>query len=229
MSKEIEFKIPMTREEAEKALDRIFQKYPYMLKIKTDRYWNSIDDSSAKNHKIIRVRSTNIVSDEMIRFFDPNGECDVRNWFFYPADKMFDPKVIEQWENLNTENDIYITYKHREVTEQGENNAEYEEKISKEQRKVIFKCFDALGYRYFNKIKRCLTFKPIGSDAFGEIVVDFDNVHDLYYFEIEYVLMDGSVLTTEGAIKALEEIVVEFGLDPNKKDNRLWKDIISAK
>ena len=37
MSKEIEFKIPMTKEEAEKVINIIFQKYPYQLKIKNDR------------------------------------------------------------------------------------------------------------------------------------------------------------------------------------------------
>ena len=226
MSKEIEFKILMSKEKAEEIIDKIFQKYPYVLKIKTDRYWNSIDDSSAKNHKVIRIRSTNIVSDKMIRYFSPDKECDVKNWFFYPTHKMFDASEIDKWEDPESENEIYITYKHREVTEKGENNSEFEEKISKEQRVVISKCFDALGYRYFNKIKRCLTFKPIGSDAFGEIVVDFDNVHDLYYFEIEYVLKDNSVLTTEGATKALEEIVEGFGLNPADKDNRLWKDIL---
>ena len=160
----------------------------------------------------------------MIEYFSPDKECDVKNWFFYPTHKMFDAGEIEKWEDPESENDIYITYKHRKVTEKGESNSEFEEKISKEQCDVISKCFDALGYRYFNKIKRCLTFKP----AFGEIVVDFDNVNDLYYFEIEYVLKDNNLLTitTEEANKALEEIVKYFGLNPADKDNRLWKDIL---
>lgn len=225
MSKEIEFKIPMSKEKAEEIIDKIFQEYPYFLKIKTDRYWNSIDDSNAKNHEIIRIRSTNIVSDKIVEYFSPDKECDVKNWFFYPTYKMFNAGEIEKWEDPESENDIYITYKHRKVTEKGESNSEFEEKISKEQCDVVSKCFDTLGYRYFNKIKRCLTFRPKFT-TFGEIVIDFDNVNDLYYFEIEYVLENNSVLTTEEATAALEEIIKCFGLNPADKDNRLWRDIL---
>ena len=233
MSKEIEFKIPMTREEAEKVINIIFQKYLYQLKIKTDRYWNSIDDSSAKvRHQIVRLRSTNIVSDKMIEYFSKDNDCDVKNWFFYPTDKMFDKDEVEKWEDPKSETKLYLTYKHRDVTEKGESNSEHEEELTRNQYKTLIKCFDALGYRYFQKIKRCMTFKLIGKEACGEITIDFDNVHDMYYFEIEYVindepvLKDGPVLTEEGAIKELEDIAKEFGLDPSKKDNRLWKDII---
>lgn len=227
MSKEIEFKIPMSREEAEKVIDIIFQKHVYQLKIKTDRYWNSIDDSSAKvRHQIVRLRSTNIVSDKMIKYFSKDNYCGVRDWFFYPTDKMFDKDEIEKWDDPDAEKKIYLTYKHRDVSGQGESNVEKEIEVSRDESKVIIDCFDTLGYRYFQKIKRCLTVKPVGKDAFGEIVVDFDNVHDMYYFEIEYVLDDDSKLTDKGAVEALEGIVRDFGLDPSKKDNRIWKDII---
>jgi len=230
MGKEIEFKIKMSREEAERVIQKIFEDYPYYAKIKTDRYWRPANFTQLYGDKVpgkvVRMRSTTIVSDKMIEHFSKDKKCDVANWFFYPTEKMFTDEEVAKWEDPDAEKHIYLTYKNRVTTENGETNDEYEEEVSKEQAAAIMKCLDALGDRYFNKIKRCLSFKPSNNWA---INVDFDNVHNLYYFEIEYVIEDENpamAVSPERALAELEGIVKEFGLDINDKDNRAWREII---
>lgn len=231
MGKEIEFKIKMSRYEAKRVIQKIFDEYPYQAKIKTDRYWRPANFTQLYGDnvpgKVIRMRSTTIVSDRMIRHFSKDGEVDVANWFFYPTEKMFPAEEVDKWEDPDADKHIYLTYKNRVITEHGETNDEYEEELSKEQAKVTMKCLDNLGERYFTKIKRCLSFKPVFSSA--EINVDFDNVWNLYYFEIEYVMEDGSDVTPERALAELESIVKElFELNLDNKDNRNWREIIST-
>lgn len=232
MGKEIEFKIKMSREEAERVIQKIFDDYPYFVKIKTDRYWRPLPFTQSYSDKVpgkvVRMRSTTIVSDKMIKHFSEDGECNIANWFFYPTEKMFAAEEVDKWEDTDAETHIFITYKNRVTTEHGETNDEYEEEVSREQGATIMKCLDALGDRYFNKIKRCLSFKPSVNWA---INVDFDNVCDLYYFEIEYVIEDENPAMTvspERALAELEGIVKEFGLDINNKDNRAWREIIQT-
>lgn len=231
MGKEIEFKIKMSREEAKRVIQKIFDEYSYQAKIKTDRYWRPSNFTQLFGDnapgKVIRMRSTTIVSDRTIRHFSKDGEVDVANWFFYPTEKMFPAEEVDKWEDPDADKYIYLTYKNRVTTEHGETNDEYEEELSREQAKVAMKCFDNLGERYFTKIKRCLSFKPVFSPA--EINVDFDNVQNLYYFEIEYVMNNSSDVTPERALAELENIVKElFGLNLDNKDNRAWREIIQS-
>lgn len=232
MGKEIEFKIKMSREEAERVIQKIFDEYTYQAKIKTDRYWRSSTFTQLYGDKVpgkvVRMRSTTIVSDKMIKYFSKDRECNVADWFFYPTEKMFTAEEVDKWEDPDAEKHIFVTYKNRVTTDHGETNDEYEEEVSREQGDVIMKCLDALGDRYFNKIKRCLSFKPSNNWA---INVDFDNVHNLYYFEIEYVMEDENpamAVSPERALAELEGIVKEFGLNITDKDNRAWREIIQV-
>ena len=230
MGKEIEFKIKMSREEAERVIQKIFDDYPYQAKIKTDRYWRPANFTQLYGDKVpgkvVRIRSTTIVSDKIIKYFSKDKECNIADWFFYPTEKMFTAEEVDKWEDPDVEKHIYLTYKNRVTAENGEINDECEEEVSKEQAAAIMKCLDALVDRYFNKIKRCLSFKPSNNRA---INVDFDNVHNLYYFEIEYVIEDENptmAVSPERALAELEGMAKEFGLDINDKDNRAWREII---
>ena len=238
MGKEVEFKIPMTKEEAERVLNKVFNdEYHYSTKIKTDKYWASVDGKTKEEGKVFRLRSEHFVTDKELLYFSKVKEINVIDWFFYNTEKMFESDEIEKWEDKEGRSEfdnIWLTYKQKKIENSVENNVEEEERINASTFALLDKMFNNLGKRYFNKIKRCISvdvdpinfpdseYKNLG------ITIDIDNVHDLFYFEIEGVCDEYTNVSRDEIYKALEEITRTFGLNPDNKDSRSWVEILGV-
>ena len=218
---EIEFKIKMTKSEAEKVLDKIFTfSNGYSIHTKVDRYWKR-PGASVTNINVVRVRSDHIVKDQEL----PDTDEPVKDWFFNPD---YNPNHIPVKYTLDDEK--YITHKNKTISNGSECNVEREQHISNAIWEIVEKCFDDIGESYFNKIKRCLSFYRDCDDGTSKICVDVCNVNNGYfYFEIETVTFRNST-TDEEREKLLKDmndyIKSEFGLNPNNKDSRSWMQII---
>lgn len=219
MSSEIEFKIPMTIETAKSVLAKIFNdNISYMLKIKQDKYWKR-PGASTSNINVIRLRSDHFVKDSELAVYDNL----VESWFFAEF-------TNDQLSNLDTSDDErFLTYKNKVVVNNIERNEELEESVSSSMWNVLNRCFNNIGECYFNKVKRCLTFKKCYNDNFT-MTIDVCNVNNkYYYFEIEKVINESYISETDinTYTHHMEDYIKnEFGLNPMDKDSRPWMEII---
>ena len=247
MRKEVKFKIRMTKEEAEKVLDKLFDRgFCYTIKIETDKYWSSSDDKTKEEGKVFKIRSEHYVTGKEIAYFSEKGDVDVKNWFFYETEKMFAESEVEKWEDKESENSLdssMLIYEQKKIEDGVENNEEYyEEPINMRSQLIILnKIFDNIGKRYFSKNKRCLSTSIYPGICYKNIcklckeyhcgncviTIDISNVKDKFYFEIEGVFESDDADAKNVIKSVLEEIVSKYGLDHNKKDSRSWVEIIN--
>lgn len=219
MSSEIEFKIPMSIEITKSVLAKIFNdNIPYMLKIKQDKYWKR-PRASTSNINVIRLRSDHHVKDSELAVYDNF----VESWFFVEF-------TDDQLSKLDASDDErFLTYKNKVVVDNIERNEEIEEPISSSMWNVLNRCFNNIGECYFNKVKRCLTFKKCYNDNFT-MTIDVCNVNNKhYYFEVEKVIdkRDMSADEINRCTKNMEDFVRDiFDLDPLTKDSRSWMEIV---
>lgn len=246
MRKEVGFKIRMTKEEAEKVLDKLFDRgLCYTIKIETDKYWSSSDGKTKEEGKVLRIRSEHYVSGKEIAYFSEKGDVDVKNWFFYETEKMFAESEVEKWEDKESENSLdsgMLTYKQKKIEDGVEYYEKYEEPINMRSQLIILnKIFDNIGKSYFSKTNRCVSTSIYPGIYYKNIcklckeyhcgncviTIDIDNIKDRFYFKIEgFVESDDP--DAKNVIKSvIEEIVSEYGLDPNKNDSRSWVEIIN--
>lgn len=248
--RKVEFKIRMTKEEAEKVLDKVFDRgFCYTTKIKTDKYWSSSDGKTKEEGKVLRIRSEHYVTDKEIAYFSEKGDVDIKNWFFYETEKMFAESEVKKWEDKVSGNlldsNMFI-YEQKKNEDGVENYEKFEEPINMHSQLIILnKIFDNIGKRYFSKNKRCLSMgiypgiypnKPYKSICKSckeyhcgncGITIDISNVKDKFYFEIEGVVASDDANANNVIKNIIEEIVSRYGLDPNKNDSRSWVEIIN--
>lgn len=247
MRKEVKFKICMTKEEAEKVLDKLFDRgFCYTIKIETDKYWSSSDDKTKEKGKVFRISSEHYVTGKEIAYFSEKDDVDVKNWFFYETKKMFAESEVEKWEDKESENSFdssMLIYEQKKIEDGVENIEEhYEEPINMRSTLIILnKIFNNIGKRYFSKIKRCVSTSIYPGTCYKNIcklckeyncgncaiTIDINNVKDKFYFEIKGVFESDDADAKNVIKSVLEEIVSKYGLDANKKDSRSWVEIIN--
>lgn len=245
MSKEIEFKIKLTKEEAEKVIRQLYEEenvHSFETVLKTDDYWKSIDGVSATRGQVIRLRSEYEIGPITMRALYTGDTTK----HVYPDDLLFDWFFNEKQSELNILNKLprrsFVTYKQKTFVGNSEVNSEYEASLFNSHEPentipdVVERCFDALGTRYFSKIKRCCSLHdvpyatPNCKAHSGTINIDVDNVNNMYYFEIEFI-PDGiedanDVLDQDEILDILEDEVSRYGINPENKDKRPWVEIL---
>ena len=218
---EIEFKIKLTKKEAEDVLERIFvTEKPYSIHTKVDRYWKR-PGASVTNTNVIRLRSVHNVKDQEL----PDTDNPVKDWFISPE---YDVDHISIKYTLDDER--FLTYKNKIIKDGNERNKEYEQHVSNAIWEVLEKCFNDIGEVYFNKVKRCLTLHKETEDHLAGICVDICNVNNGYfYFEVETVTYKNDISDEEynRRLKEMTEYIKnEFGVNPDNKDGRSWMQIM---
>ena len=234
MGKEIEFKVPMSRKQAENVIakmikDREDSKLVCLTSTKLDSYWKERGNDSSDNIPTIRVRSNLWIGNNDIKhLFGVSGNqysaTDlVKLWFFNVTCPELGPLA-----NACRRKD-YVTLKRKQVTNGVEVNDEFEERISREAARIIVLSYNELGYNYFNKMKRCCSIHnyPMSSELKGKINIDVDNVNDKYYFEIEFVSADGITYDEKLVLPVLAKVAKEYNIDLDKRDPRSWIEIVS--
>ena len=247
MSKEIEFKIKLTKEEAENVILRLIAEcmtFPFETVLKTDDYWKSKDGASAKQGQVIRLRSEYEIGPITMNVLYCDDETtNVTNSI--ENDLLFKWFFDEKQSELNILNKLprrsFVTYKQKAYTGNSEVNSEYEAALFNSHEPannipdVVERCFDALGTRYFSKIKRCCSLHdvpydtPKGKSHNGTINIDIDNVNNLYYFEIEFVpddIKSNNDLDQDEILDILENVVSRYRINPENKDRRPWVEIL---
>ena len=207
MAREIEMKIPLNQDQYDYIYDVVFGKKTINgLKVgdpvnivKKDEYYSKYELFS---ERVAKVREG--VEPQVIR---------IRT-------------VLKSKEGTENKK-YYFTIKRKTV----ENGIEYnkEDETSIEKPYVLRDLFSLAGYTmWFEKQKDAFSvYCTTEANPKMEFHLELEMVNGFKYIEVEVVDEDDSVSADDVSI-ALEDFMKLFGLNPEDKDGRSWKEIVSA-
>lgn len=228
MGKEIETKVPLTKDQFYKAF-RILsgQEYTnelsvkgFSLLFKSDAYfsqYNSREERLSNEPKVIRIRKE--------RFYD-DSDVQVqitKNALVKDCDSLLSQRD-EYLSGANYKEDSYFTIKHKALENGVEFNQEYETKI--ESPEVLEKFFESTKFnKWFCKEKICFSsYVKMNIPEVLEFHAELETVFNLPYLEIEYTQETDDAAKVK---KQLEKCIALLGADPSSKDNLSWIEIIN--
>ena len=137
--------------------------------------------------------------------------------------KNNEPKVIR----IRTEGEeVYFTIKRKSIKNGIEVNEEKESLITNPE--VLYDFLSLSGYhRWFNKEKEAYGYF-YKSESYSKLSFHMElvTVNGMKYLEVE--VTDTLDYTEAEVTKALEDVIKDVGLDPSKKDERSWYELIIA-
>ncbi len=221
MAREIEMKIPLT-EEQYMSLAGDFIKQDIEIILKSDEYYSRYKTRKERlennEPQVIRIRSE--------KYAENGGNM------FKKLDSF--QKVVMFFEHLRTDSSTdfsektFFTLKTKTIKDGIELNEEHETFVQDAQ--PVRKLFESTGFiKWFEKSKCAVSaYLPKKLPDGAEIVfhAELEIVNGLPYIEIEYA-SENNEFDTKTILKYLEEKIRDLNLDPSKRDERSWKQILS--
>lgn len=208
MGREIEVKIPLTKEEYEKF---------YTVFVERKTCINGINLKSGNGSEKIQV----LKLDEYYSKYTSREERIKNN----------EPQVIRlRTEKKEGKSESYFTIKRKKWQNGIELNQEDETFI--EDPEVLKEFFEVAGYeKWFSKEKKAYgswctssSFKISGKEI--EFHVELETVNKMPYLEIEVVQTEGDADFIKNSLFGFVE---KLGINPDRKDARSWVEILSEK